>query len=106
MRRAMISPGGDQLALEFYEPRREHWAIMVMSVAGLTSDTLDFRVPNAPEDSTVLFWDSRDTFVTASRGPDGFGAPYYRCGSNGACIPLALPADLTEARVVPVYGGG
>jgi len=106
VRRAMISSGGEQLAVESYDERREHWAVQMISVADLNAGLWQPRPTNASIDSTVLFWDSRDTFVTASRGPDGFGAPYFRCGSNGACTPLTLPTDLTEARVVPVYGGG
>jgi hypothetical protein len=106
VRRAIISSGGDQLAVESYDERRQHWAVQMVTVADLNAGVWQPRPTNAPIDSTVLFWDSRDTFVIASRGPDGFGAPYSRCGNNGACTPLALPTDLSEARVVPVYGGG
>jgi len=106
VRRAAISPGGDQLAVESYDERRERSAVQMVTVADLNAGRWQPRPTNAPPDNRVLFWDSRDTFVTASRGPDDFGAPYYRCGTNGACTPLTLPTDLTEARVVPVYGGG
>jgi hypothetical protein len=107
VRRAMIAGGGDQLAVESYDERRQHWAVQMVTVADLNAGLWQPRPTNVPLDNVVLFWDSRDTFVTASRGPEAaFGAPYSRCGSNGTCTPLTLPTDLTEARVVPVYGGG
>jgi hypothetical protein len=55
-----------------------------------------------PSGALPLFWDTDDTVILDGR-PDHPG--FYRCGTTGSCLPMAMPTDLQEPKLVPRRGG-
>jgi hypothetical protein len=95
--RGQLSPNGTWAVLSTTTPPSPQPAIVFVRAADLHAGQGRPVAVNLPAGSIPQFWDTDETVIFSG----GFGSSaLYRCASDGSCVPVALPADLSEPRLV------
>jgi hypothetical protein len=92
-----LSPDGTWTVLSTTTPTSGEPAIALVRATDLHAGRWRPVAVNLPAGSTAEFWDTNETVIFSVGGGS---STLYRCASNGSCVPVAMPAELSEPRLV------
>lgn len=96
-----LSPDGTWAALETTTDASGQPGLALVRASDLHTGVWRPVAVSLPAGSTPQFWDTDQTLIVyAGSGSTGL----YRCGVNGSCMPVAMPADLSQPRLIPPAG--
>jgi hypothetical protein len=94
--RGLLSPDGTWAVLSMTTTASGQPATALVRAADLHAGQWRPVPVNLPTGSIPEFWDTDETIIFSVVGHGGV----YRCGINGSCLSVAMPADLSEPRLV------
>lgn len=92
-----LSPDGTWTVLSTTTPTSGEPAIALVRAADLHAGRWRPITVNLPAGSIAQFWDTNGTVLFSAGGSS---PAFYRCDTNGSCVPVTMPADLSEPQLV------